>query len=736
MSMMSASRKGSQRHRARRFGPVLATTVATVALIGCAGSSTASPVPPVGAAPTRVVAPAAGGLGPIVYDPNEMADFPCHGMDTTLMGKCSDADLAALSAVVRANGGKGIVELPQAGDPGPSPGADGTSTGGAAEPTAPVRDLGGGIVYDPNAMKDAACHAMFGIVMGRCTETDLERLADELRAQARGQSDGAGRPAATARPMILPGSQTHGIARTPQQPTTTLSLGNGERIDLAADVITRTIGGRALPGYGYNAEVGGPILKVIQGSHVTVDFVNRIDQPTTVHWHGLRHANKDDGVPGVTQAPVESGGHHVYTLRFPDPGIFWYHPHMREDIQQDGGLYGIILVAPTDPSYYNPVDREEVLALDDLLIEDGQLAPFGGPKASFIVMGRFGNTMLVNGRDDYRLRAKRGEVVRFYVVNTANVRPFRFGFAGARMKRVGGDLGKFAQEAYVDRILLGPAERAIVEVLFDRLGAVTLINDTPQRAYTLGTVDVAPSPAKPAGITTARRSFDSLRDDARVADDMQSVLNRASAAPAIELELVIDMPGLLTAARSGGTSSASDVGARGTPTVAHEGAASGHAGETASDAAGDDHRIEWEDDMLAANRQSTAAETRWVIRDIATGAENGAIAYSFRVGDVVKIRIHNRSDSAHPMQHPIHIHGQRFLVAAVDGQPNRDLVWKDTVLVPIGRTVDLVMDVTNPGTWMVHCHIAEHLESGMMFQFDVAAADGSMPATFGRGMSH
>ena len=140
--------------------------------------------------------------------------------------------------------------------------------------------------------------------------------------------------------------------------------------------------------------------------------------------------------------------------------------------------------------------------------------------------------------------------------------------------------------------------------------------------------------------------------------------------------------------------------------------------------------------MLAANRQSTAAETRWVLRDAASGAENEALAYSFTVGDVVKIRIRNLPDSVHPMQHPIHIHGQRFVVVARNGQPNRDLVWKDTVLVPIGETVDLVMDVTNPGAWMVHCHIAEHLETGMMFQFNVTAADGTMPEVYGDRMSH
>jgi len=81
---------------------------------------------------------------------------------------------------------------------------------------------------------------------------------------------------------------------------------------------------------------------------------------------------------------------------------------------------------------------------------------------------------------------------------------------------------------------------------------------------------------------------------------------------------------------------------------------------------------------------------------------------------VIKIRIFNDPKSMHPMQHPIHLHGQRFLVLRSNQQENENLVWKDTVLIKNGETVDLLVDITNPGEWVLHCHIAEHLESGMM----------------------
>ena len=133
--------------------------------------------------------------------------------------------------------------------------------------------------------------------------------------------------------------------------------------------------------------------------------------------------------------------------------------------------------------------------------------------------------------------------------------------------------------------------------------------------------------------------------------------------------------------------------------------------------------IEWEDDMVDVNRITTPANTRWKLIDRSTDAANHAIEWKFIVGDRVKIRLVNEMDSDHPMHHPFHIHGAgRFLVIARDGEPEPNLVWSDTVLVRTGEVVDILLDVTNPGRWMAHCHIAEHHESGMMFSFDVAPA--------------
>jgi FtsP/CotA-like multicopper oxidase with cupredoxin domain len=148
----------------------------------------------------------------------------------------------------------------------------------------------------------------------------------------------------------------------------------------------------------------------------------------------------------------------------------------------------------------------------------------------------------------------------------------------------------------------------------------------------------------------------------------------------------------------------------------------GHHGEGHGTADG----IEWEDDMVQVNRLTTAATMHWRFLDRTSGTDSPTIDWQFTVGERVKLRLVNEMDSDHPMHHPFHLHGAgRFLVLARDGVAEPNLVWKDTVLVRTGQVVDILFDVTNPGVWMAHCHIAEHMQSGMMFSFNVARTPGA-----------
>jgi FtsP/CotA-like multicopper oxidase with cupredoxin domain len=138
---------------------------------------------------------------------------------------------------------------------------------------------------------------------------------------------------------------------------------------------------------------------------------------------------------------------------------------------------------------------------------------------------------------------------------------------------------------------------------------------------------------------------------------------------------------------------------------------------------GSDDSIEWEDDMVAINRETDQTNMIWQLIDRETGAKNGEISWTFTVGDRVKIRLVNEMGSDHPMPHPFHVHGAgRFLILSRDGVIEPNLAWKDTVLLLAGQTVDILLYITNPGLWMAHCHIAEHNQAGMMFSFAVHEA--------------
>ena len=580
-----------------------------------------------------------------------------------------------------------------------------------------------------------------------------------------------------------------------------VELSDGDEFELEIAPVKKQIGDATVRMLAYNGSVPGPTLKVPQGSTITVHVTNRGDLDATVHWHGLRLENRYDGTH-ETQAPIPVGETFTYQVTVPDPGAYWYHPHIREDYGQEMGLYGNILAVPSDEDHWPPAHRELLLTLDDVLIEEGHIAPFSTSEPTHVAMGRFGNTMLVAGEPELSLEAARGEVVRLYFTNTANTRVFNVTVRGAQMKLVGADSGHYEREELVGEVLLAPSERVVVDVLFAEPGEVALEHRTPEKSYQLAAIEVADDPVEP----DLTQHFENLRthpdmeaERARIgavldappdktlsfvaemdevggegvetgiyscpmhADIVASWAGKCPKCgmkfmPAPEeteapIAFVCPMDAEITATwaascpkcgmtlRSTGTGAAADLGdSAGSAESAggehhmhgheHHGDSHDHGHheeglaheqhERGGHAHGTAQGIEWEDDMVEVNRMTTPANMRWKLVDQETGAENAQIDWTFRVGDQVKLRLVNEMDSDHPMPHPFHVHGAgRFLILARDGVVEPNLVWKDTVLVRTGETVDILLDVTNPGRWMAHCHIAEHHESGMMFSFNV-----------------
>lgn len=490
---------------------------------------------------------------------------------------------------------------------------------------------------------------------------------------------------------FLPGAGLDIMRLPAARPTRTVRLKTGDTLDLTATLVRRTIRGHAFAAYGFNGQVPGPLIRVPQNATIVVRFRNRIDLAGTIHWHGVRLDNRFDGVPDLTQVPVAPGGSFTYRVHFPDAGIYWYHPHVREDIEQAMGLYGNMLVDSPDSDYYSPVNRELSLMLSDLLVNADTLIPFGREGVDFALMGRVGNVLLVNGEPGWRQTVRRGEVVRFYLTNASSSRTWNLSFGDVPLKVVASDVSRFEREEMVRSVVLAPAERYVIEARFDRPGRVALVNavhainhfagEFDPQVDTLGMVTVGDSAATPDYAVP----FATLRKNAAVSRDIDRYRAQFERPPDLRLTLSVRTTALPLA------------------TVQFMNV------DTAYYAP-----VEWVDGMPDMNWLSTAKQVRWILRDDATGRENMDIDWRVDQGSVVKLRIFNDPKSFHPMQHPIHLHGQRMLVVARDGVPTGNLVWKDTALIPVGSTVDLLIDAANPGAWMLHCHIAEHLGSGMM----------------------
>ncbi len=471
-------------------------------------------------------------------------------------------------------------------------------------------------------------------------------------------------------------------------PTEIVTLKDGDIYDMTVSKVMKEVGNTLLPMLSYNGSIPWPLLKIEKWATVTIRFTNKIKGiETLLHSHGVRVDNTMDWVAKSMwgkQDPIGYWETFEYTLTFPDEWIFRYHPHIQEELQQELWLYGNYLIS--DQTNNKTFDREETLIVDDILLEDQKIPWFLKQGTNYSLMWRYGNIMLINGSSNYNLTVEQGEVVRLYLTNVSNTRPYRITIPWVRMKLVGSDIGYYEHEEIIDNLIIWPAERYIVDIVATNKGNYVINNQTPKKTTKLGSITVWEKTKQASFLS----EFDTLHNNTWTIDDIKPFRSLIGTPIQKTLRMSIDMKEMKWMSMD----HKSMMWSTSSP-------------------------IEWEDDMEMMNKHSTSATTKRKLIDEQTNKENMDINWSFTVWDKAIIRISNDKESEHPMQHPMHFHGQRFLVISKNGVEQNNLVWKDTVLIPAWEYVDIILDASNPGVWMAHCHIAEHLSAGMMMNFEV-----------------
>jgi FtsP/CotA-like multicopper oxidase with cupredoxin domain len=421
----------------------------------------------------------------------------------------------------------------------------------------------------------------------------------------------------------------------------------------------------ALPGvvagaasvWSYNGAVPGPLLKVAQGERLSVRLANALPEPTSIHWHGQRVPNDQDGVPFVTQKPVASGATHQYSFVAKDAGTFLYHPHINSVAQVGRGLFGALIVTEPKPV---PVDRDVLWAVNDWVATYGVLDEDFSNFHDRSHAGRYGNRVSVNGRVGPALAGQPNERIRLRLLNAATGRILALKLEGLKPWLVALDGQPVApRPATAADLLIGPGMRAdlVVDLPDARGKRFRLVDVYDDRApYTVGEI---------------------------VVGDGKPVRAKTLGAPAAMAANPLPVPDLARAERR--------------EVVFGGGAMGGMMG------------------MGPMNMMSMARRGLfWAINGRFDPKPDGRRTVepmlALKHGRSYVLALENRT----AFDHPIHLHGHTFRIVSRDGRRLADGPWRDSVMLRPNGRVEIAFVADNPGDWMFHCHILSHQVSGMM----------------------
>jgi FtsP/CotA-like multicopper oxidase with cupredoxin domain len=252
---------------------------------------------------------------------------------------------------------------------------------------------------------------------------------------------------------------------------------------VAGEASYRYLDGPMTAVWAYNGSIPGPLIEARTGDELVVHFENQLPDETTIHWHGLRLPAAMDGTLAM-QSPIPPGGTFEYRFVLRDAGLFWFHPHIRSDVQIEKGLYGVMRVRGDDEPL---TDAERIVVLDDVrVLPDGSLPTYLDDESK--MLGRQGNILLVNGAQMPSFRWAAGSLQRLRIVNVANGRFFNLRLPGYSWRVIGTDGGLVPQPYDTEHLLLSPGERydVVLVVTGEPGDTVTLVNDPYERGHDTG----------------------------------------------------------------------------------------------------------------------------------------------------------------------------------------------------------------------------------------------------------
>ena len=405
------------------------------------------------------------------------------------------------------------------------------------------------------------------------------------------------------------------------------------------------IPGTTTPAWCFNQGFPSPVIRARQGKEVRILFRNRLQEATTIHWHGLRIPIEMDGVPFLSQPPIKPGEDFLYRFTPPDAGTFWYHPHVNSLVQLGKGLVGPIIVDEAEPMEF---DADLPLMMKNWHInDDGSFAPFTSPRAAFR-MGTPGAFESVNGVQNPTYEVSPGALVRLRFLNVDNTVMYKVVIPDQQAWIIAIDGSPVARPIPLEQHEMGPGMRLDVALIAPAESGktVSIKNAKGRLLFNLLELKTGGDPI------TATRVVTPLPTNPIPEPDLDN---------AETINFVFEWEGAVTPVNQDGKTNYK---------------------------------------FWTMNRRAWEGMSANNIPEPLATLELGK-TYIFRLKNVT------------PHSHPIHLHGFIWSVLR-SNQKTFDLFHTDTVLLQKNEMVEVAFVADNPGRWMYHCHVIEHMKTGLM----------------------